>query len=610
VPGKAGTQKKVDLLVEVEEGPPAHVGDVAWSGFEPVAPEAQKRIQNDWPLGRGDVFREDDWASGKRLVQRHLRDAGHATAQVEGQALVDAAKQVANLRLDLDPGPRYLFGGVDVRMPPNTRTPRPWVEEQVRLAIAPEAPFSEEALEEAQRRVFGMNVFSTARVTTGVPDAVSRHIPVVVEVREGPVHTLRLGGGGGIDQIRQEVRLISEWTNRNFLGGLRRLSLRGEVGWAFVPNALSVWRDRDAENRQGPIYTASASFDQPRLFGRPSLRGKTSLESSRSLEQTYDSLGGKGMVGINWSPRSTINIFPSYDYEIQWLNGPHADTAQTAPLALGCNSDPCLVRLSYLEQVLSWDTRDNALAPRRGRYLAISLQEGGGPLGGDFDYLRVLPEARGYLTFGRDRLTLAARLRVGTLVTRTGQESAVTTRFFTGGALGMRGFATRRLAPLLLVPVSSDPMAAKVSLPIGGNGLLEGSVEMRMGLTESIQAVGFLDFGTVTVERLPPISDLPHLLWAVGIGFRYVTPVGPLRVDFGFRLPVGRPPPLFYSDPDKPGEPAKQVTYLIGADGKPLDGEETGANIAGGCFGIGGNPGNKWVKDGMCAFHISIGEAF
>ena len=264
--------------------------------------------------------------------------------------------------------------------------------------------------------------------------------------------------------------------------------------------------------------------------------------------------------------------------------------------------------LSYLEQIVTRDKRDNALEPRRGHYLSISLQEGGGPLGGDFNYLRVLPEARGYLTFGRDRFTLASRLRVGTLVTRSGEESAVTTRFYSGGSSGMRGFAIRRLSPLLLVDIAGneDPNA-KLALPIGGNGLFEGSIEARMRFSENVVFAGFADFGMVTTERLPPIHKIPQLLWAVGLGFRYLTPVGPFRLDLAFRLPVGRPPPLFWVDPDT--KEVKQVTYLKEGP-KPHDGTETGDHVAGGCFGIGGNPNKSWVTDGYCAFHVSIGEAF
>ncbi len=220
--------------------------------------------------------------------------------------------------------------------------------------------------------------------------------------------------------------------------------------------------DIDEGPRHGFIYKAGADFEQPRLLGRPSLRGKSLLESERTLEETYDAIGGRAMAGVAWEPHSTLTLFPAYNLQAYYLEGPSTATAQTAPLALGCTEDPCFTLLSYLEQIITWDTRDDRLEPRKGRYLSLSLQEGGGPLGGDFSYLRILPEARGYLTLGNDdQFTLAARARVGTLLTRSGdpEDSAVTTRFYSGGSNAMRGFSIRRLSPLLLIPTpgSNDP---------------------------------------------------------------------------------------------------------------------------------------------------------
>ncbi|HEY0706838.1 MAG TPA: BamA/TamA family outer membrane protein [Polyangia bacterium] len=631
--------REIDLLVEVDEGQPVRIGEIKLGGIEVLPEKEQAIVRDELPVVVGEIFRESDWVESKSALRRRVRDLGYATAVVDGHAVIDVGTNSARLTLTVVPGVRYHFGAVEVRRGGEGHVDPAWIVEQVRLAIGWDRPFSDAALEEAQRRVFAMGVFSTARVTTGTPDVAGAQMPVVVEVREGPTHTLRLGGGIGIDQVRQEARLISEWTDRNFFGGLRKLSARAQVGWAFLPSTIAVLRNETLKGpRNGPIYRAGLDFEQPRLFGRPSLRGKSTIESERTLEQTYNSIGGRFSAGVSWEPRSTLTIFPSYNLQANWLRsavvdntGPSVNTAQAAPLSLGCKEDPCLVILSYLEQVATWDTRDSALEPRRGHYLSVSLQEGGGPLGGDFDYLRIMPEARAYVTGGSDdQFTLAGRLRVGTLLTRSGrpEDSAVVTRFYSGGGLGMRGFATRRLSPMLLVPTSPETVTDKdqpcpsgncIALPIGGNGLFEGSLEGRAKLTESVVLAAFTDFGTVDRTRLP-IGRLPHMLWAVGFGFRYLTPVGPIRLDLAFRLPVGRPPPLFDTTgkeityqrkerrvPD-PEDPTDEKKAKIFWDVEP--GTETGNFTNNSCFGIGGNRDKAWVTDGLCAFHISIGEAF
>jgi translocation and assembly module TamA len=298
-------------------------------------------------------------------------------------------------------------------------------------------------------------------------------------------------------------------------------------------------------------------------------------------------------------------VTPSYNLQGYWLDGPASASLGTAPLALGCATDPCFVLLSFLEQTATWDGRDHPLEPRAGFLLSLSLQEGGGPLGGDFAYLRVMPEARGYWSPGPDDpFTLSARLRVGTLAPRSGrpEDSPVVVRFQAGGANSMRGFGLRRLSPLLLVPVDPARPDVQVALPIGGNGLIEGSFEARARVSQNLLLASFLDVGTVTRERVP-LAGLDALSWAAGLGLRYLTPVGPLRLDLGVRLPFGRPPPLH----DQAGN---SITYFRPPGGGTQPGRENGDNVNRSCLGIGGSDAATWVRDGLCAIHISIGEAF
>ena len=154
------------------------------------------------------------------------------------------------------------------------------------------------------------------------------------------------------------------------------------------------------------------------MSGRPSLHELTSVSLERTIQQTYENLGSRLGTGVIWQPRARLSIYPAYHLEFDHLNGSPINSAATSPLTLGCEttSGTCNVWLSYLEEVVTWDRRDIALEPHRGFYASLSLQEGGGPLQGDFDYLRVLPELRGYLSFLEGgALTLSARLRVGEL---------------------------------------------------------------------------------------------------------------------------------------------------------------------------------------------------
>ena len=169
--------------------------------------------------------------------------------------------------------------------------------------------------------------------------------------------------GARADAIRNEARLIGEWTNRDFLGGMRRLTIRAEAGWAFIPNTYAVvTNDVGAGPRHGPIARLRFEFEQPRFVGRPSLRERSSLEADRTLEQAYNAFSVRLSNGVIWRPHSTLSIFPAHNLEASYLNGPPVVGAATAPLTLGCDTtgDSCLIWLSYLQEVVTWDRRDQS----------------------------------------------------------------------------------------------------------------------------------------------------------------------------------------------------------------------------------------------------------
>ena len=588
----------VALKLEVREGQPTHVSTLDIRGLDALDEAARAGLVATLPIKAGAVFDEGDWAAAKGLLRTTLRNRGYAQVEVDGAALVDRSTRTAALTVVVRLGEVYRFGAIQIDAGAGTAIASWWIWEQVRLAIAEGELYSDDALVEAQRRVTNMGVFAAVKVTAGPPDPTTGRLSVRVETREAPLHTLKLGGGARIDQIRNEGRLIGEWTNRNFLGGMRRLTAHAEAGWAFIPNTYAVvTKDQSTDLRNGPIARLRLDFEQPRFVGRPSLRERSSIGLTRTLEQTYDDLGGQLVNGVVWQPRASLTIYPSHHLQGDQLNGPPGAGILTAPLTLGCQTtgDSCFVWLSYIEEVVTWDRRDNALEPRQGWYARLALQQGGGPLLGNFSYNRLLPEARGYVSLGEeDELTFAARLQVGDLLPTSGnaQDSAVVTRFYGGGSQSMRGFNDRRLSPLLVsqLPVSpGNPNPPVVTLPIGGNGSIDASFEVRYALTSNLIVAAFLDAGQVTMGRLR-FEDFAHLLLAVGFGIRYRTPVGPIRLDVARRLQVGRPPPLFAVD----------------ATGRIV---EQSYKVDDSCFGLGGTGGSV-VTDNLCVLHISIGEAF
>jgi translocation and assembly module TamA len=603
--GKGG----VRLNLTIDEGGPTHVSAVEVEGLDAVPEDLRATVLRKLPVVVGQVFREDDWTALKALLKSRLRELGYADAAVGGETYVEVTNQTARVHAVADPGPRVKFGSIFVTSGPHPQVRAEVIIAQARGPVPPGTWFSESALTDAQTRVFKMGVFGAVKVTAGTPDVDTGTVPVLIDVREAPFHTVRYGGGIGIDPARQEVRAVAEYTDRNFLGGLRTMSLKAKVGWAFVP---AVW-DIQAN---GLIFDFLAQFTQPNFFA-PSLRFLASLDLYKQVEDGYGYFGGRGRVGVAWTPLTRLTISPTYAFELDQVTGITQGLNGDVPtLAYGCNTSPCLQRLSYLEQTAVWDARDDIVDAKKGYYLGVSFQESGPWIGSGFNYIRILPEVRAYVTTGR--VTFAARLMVGTilqpspcsisaeagLANQTCDPSPIVNRFFAGGAGSNRGFGSRQLSPLLPLanqPLTPTPQAGSIVspiglpaqsmgnvVPIGGNGLLDTSFEVRWNFAQEFVLAFFIDAGFVSYGPFS-LNDLSTTQVAVGIGFRYRSPIGLLRVDFGYRLNFGGPLPVV------PVQPS--VGYTDNTNCFALSSVDHGTNYAGAPFS-------------RCALSFAVGESF
>jgi translocation and assembly module TamA len=377
--------------------------------------------------------------------------------------------------------------------------------------------------------------------------------------------------------------------------------LKAKLGWAFLPNVVAV-ATNDPQSKTGPTARLLVDYQVPRLFGSRTVDLQSSIDLSRMLDAAFDYWGGEARLGIVWRPWVDVAISPSINFDTYLLNSQVSVRDNLA--ALGCPVQrPCII--SFLELAVALDRRDKKLEPRDGYYLGVALQGGLFATGTLNPYFRAVPEARGYVSFGEEKkVTLAGKLRLGTLVS-SDIHTPVVARFFSGGS-DMRGFNQRRLAPQVVVPTVATALScASVprpstcegeTLPVGGNGLIEASIELRWNLWDHLILAVFSDWGLVTVEPLGPSTDLRRSLYgAVGIGARYVTPLGPVRLDFGVRLPLGGP---LNVEPSSDGVPYKSNPgCFFGSFAPAQTPAVTPAAYAG-------------SPDSVCALHLSIGEAF
>jgi outer membrane protein insertion porin family len=191
-------------------------------------------------------------------------------------------------------------------------------------------------------------------------------------------------------------------------------------------------------------------------------------------------------------------------------------------------------RLSLFQSSLIRDTRDDPVDPSTGHYLSANAQLAMRAIGSEVEFVKSFLTAQAFRVVPRtNRVVFAADARVGLAHgfnrTLSGQETEqlpASERFFAGGDTTVRGYA--------LDTLGSEQTIDKNGFPIGGNGLVILNAELRAPIAGGLGIVGFFDTGNV-FARVTDI-DFGELRSAVGFGLRYKSPVGPLRIDLGFKL--------------------------------------------------------------------------
>jgi translocation and assembly module TamA len=170
------------------------------------------------------------------------------------------------------------------------------------------------------------------------------------------------------------------------------------------------------------------------------------------------------------------------------------------------------------------DDTNDPLDPTEGTRLQLSLTPTTGV--GDESLLFITAVAGGsayYAVDEEERFVLAGRARVGTILGENTDALPASRRFYAGGGGSIRGYEYQLVGPL-----DDDEN------PFGGTSLLEVGGEVRVRVTEQIGVVPFIDGGTVYDDPFPTGNET--LRWAAGLGFRYFTGFGPIRLDFAFPL--------------------------------------------------------------------------
>jgi len=522
---------KLRAWVQVREGEPTLVDSIRITSTSALKPEVKQVVYDALKMRKGERFDEATYEETKEALLRALRDASFAKAQVGGEVQIDAKQRRAHIRLDLNPGPACYFEDVRIRIEGNRSIPTDVVLYAAKIDRG--EPFSVTAIEEAQRAVYALGAFSSVEVE---PDIQRDGTRIDVDIKIVPGKLVRFGVGAGFmsglitrlegydaQDVRQwDVHLLGFAEFRNAFGGLQRVRIEERPRLVFrqqfpIPHKPTLGNVLTLDSRWPNFLegrtslVAGSQWDiGPDLFGRSFQRNV--IDARAGPQRTWSALGGTlfGSVGLHYN---LFFPFDDQDFDVD-------------PRSPG-NQRLQSYRVLFLENYVYLDLRDDPQRPHEGIFTDLSVHTAGYLKDVSFwTYARVVPDVRVYLPLPLG-IVFASRLRVGAMYIMKSADGLdvygdrlgpYSYRLRGGGANSNRGFLPGFLG---------DGIE-------GGLRRWEASMEFRVSLTESFGTVFFADAGDV-IDATQFRFDRPQV--SVGIGFRYLTIIGPLRFDLGYRVP-------------------------------------------------------------------------
>ncbi|MCA9538401.1 MAG: BamA/TamA family outer membrane protein [Myxococcales bacterium] len=509
----------VDLVITVDEGEPTLVRTLTfeWPADTTLDPTARPLVEQQAELHVGEPFEVgalNDTLGSLRLA---LEVWGYPLATVRGAADVNEGARLADVRVALVPGPHAAVGAIDIEG--LVGVPGDQVDREVRFAIGQE--YSPALVREIEQVIKGMDLFRWATVQP-VTEVVDGKVTLRVRVSEAEPQSLRLGGRVAFEATRWEQQLLGGYTHTNLFGELTRLDLNVLAGWAELPDLL----DPEAH---GPVVTVNPRFTKKGLL-EDYLVWTLDPRFDLGIEEGYQYYSPSNRIGVaRWLSR---HLRAEVSHTLRFVDFfAIADAFDANASLLGRDfRDPYL--LSFVELRLDVYLADDVLAPRNGTILGFTYAIAGGALQGDFDYHQATATLRGYWQ-ALSWMQWAARAMTGVIVGYGDAPGApIDRKFYLGGASSVRGWGSRRLSPRL--EECPDDGGACDSIPIGGQTMVQGNFELRLGPVAGFSLVGFVDMGDVQDKELTYVVD--EWNYSAGPGLRYDSPVGLFRLDVGFRL--------------------------------------------------------------------------
>ena len=484
---------KAAVTIAIHENAQTRVSDILIFGMHSVSRQVALKSLS---LKPGKPFDEDMLKNDKAILSDLISDTGHPYVQIHERIVYSDHPPTAKIEYTVGEGPFVTLG--EVSFVGNFLTQERVLKNE--MTIRSGDPFSLKKVLESQKNIRNMEIMRSVQFHACGLKEKARRINLIVEVEEARPYVLDTGVGY---DTQRGAFTHSRFEDRNLWGANTRARVQAEVSQIGYKLETGLTEPRFLQTRiaaDASVYSEDRSeFNQGfgiRITG-------SSLTLSRNWKNHLSagfSLGAEQRK-LYENPKSTVQTY--------W-------TDNLSPNSVTPRS------LMVLSPKLQYDTRDSFVRPTQGIFAAGYMDVSNGMDSNLDNFIRYRLDVRAYKT-PIPRLTLACNARWGYMEPLNTQRIVAADQlFYLGGAASVRGFDENMLR------------YDSVGTPVGGRMSTSGTVESRIDLGHDLELDLFVDTGALGRYQTSNIPD--GFRTSTGFGFRYITPIGPVGLVYGFKL--------------------------------------------------------------------------
>ena len=485
---EADGAERVAVVIEVQAGPQYRLDAIALPGLEKALPPDPQKFRDTFGLQTGAVVNSDRIMDAIGRLDVAMVENGYAFAETgEPELEIDHAERLGDLEVPVTPGGRFNFGSIVMAQSDLFDADHV----QMIARFAPGDLYQASEVEDLRRALIATGLVSTLTIEPVVaqdPEAVD----IAVNVTPAPLRTVagELGYGTG-----EGFRSAASWEHRNFFPpeGL----IRATAVLATQEQSGSIAYRRNNYRRRDNVLNGRTALS---VVDRPAFKAQT-FSVAANIERQSNLIYQK-----RWSWSAGIELLASRETDI---TGPAATT------------DRETFFIGSLPGSVTFDASDDLLDPTRGFRVTARVAPEASLQDGSFFYVRSQLDGSAYFPVS-DKIVLAGRARFGTIVGAGSNRIAPSRRLYSGGGGSVRGYGYQSIGPR---DANNDPL--------GGRSLVEFSLEARVRtgfFGGNLGVVPFIDAGNVYTSSTPDFSGLRY---GAGLGVRYYSDFGPIRIDVG-----------------------------------------------------------------------------